>query len=332
MYLISMEENKDQPIFQNGELKEELSSYLTEMTHMLSPGFCFTHKPSPTKVAFTLNQNLVIQISELNKDFISSVKSELKEQICMQENLETKDEKTDEKDFNLGMTLINTPTLILFWVHDASSVENLCYQFNLKDFMDEEVEAEGVVYSLTTIINYYERYKIFEILSREKSTWKGSANGQEINMPHEEFLNVISALVDEPVVLAYQVIEEIPSAKFEYNERDAYMAFEDDENKEQIENDHKLAQQMQEELNDRKNSTLSSLKAKSNKDDKSPISRKITEEVNNPINVEEDKYPDPQPMEISHPSKPPLENVKLENDKQWRCKHCTLINELPNYY
>ena len=129
-------------------------------------------------------------------------------------------------------------------------------------------------------------------------------------MPEEDLVNVISALIESPIMLFYEIkVNENPS-KFTYAEGDVEMVFEDEEEQKQFQDDIELAKQLQQQMDDEEDKKYkpysSQVKSSTKKDEK-------------------DK------MEVDIPPAEIVQEVVELAENEWKCKNCTLVNKLPDY-
>lgn len=160
-------------------------------------------------------------------------------------------------------------------------------------------------------------------------------------------------MVEHPVMLIYQLSFDYSPQKYSYQEADVEMIFEDDKERQQYEEDMRMAKQLQEEEDEEEDRRYGTSKKKNGKLSSFYPSRdKQNPEVDIEIDqkdimidqkdikigqkVEEDKE---EVIDTSTNKHVPLDEVKevskdvqmgLE-DGQWQCKKWTLFNKMPDY-
>jgi hypothetical protein len=206
----------------------------------------------------------VIELGEIHERFIDTVKADLKNQIIMEQNLDVEVMNLDSKDTVIKMNPLNSPSILFVWIRSCESITfnsetpdgMKLFEFNLSDLSDDKDALEGAdsVYQLSSILSYNGSERSFEVINRRNETWKGLANGSEIDMSHPDLLNVVSAIIENPVMLVYQQSATIEKNKYMYEEGDVEMYFEDEEAKAQYEKDRKMAEDLQKDFDDKEDS------------------------------------------------------------------------------
>jgi hypothetical protein len=127
-------------------------------------------------------------------------------------------------------------------------------------------------------------------------------------MPEADLVNVISALIENPIMLFYEIKVNDNPSKFIYTEGDVEMVFEDEEEQKQYQDDQELAKKLQQQLDDEEEKKYK------------PYSTRFK----SPSKKDDDQ------IEVDEPKEVVAEISKLESN-EWKCKNCTLVNKLPLY-
>ena len=319
---------------ENGRLNDYLSNVFTPFDLILNPRFEYKAREIGDNPQF-LNNSLMIEINEIKDDMAVDIKEELKKQFLNQSSL-NKNSKAI-KDIQLKMKASNVAWWMLIWIKSATSLENLRIDFGISELSDYKLKdgEKDVIYNLTKIISYNDEDKSFELAAKGEEQWTGLANGHEIKIDIWDFKSVVSAIISHPVILVYQIELKTHNSKYEYNPDSEHVEYADEESKKRYEDDLNYAKELQKQM-DEENEPYSWNKNKYKKDEYSNVKLDKAEEIkksdikpsesnkhklnNLDLKQQEVKPPEPKPQE-----------VKLENERQWQWKHCTLINELPNY-
>lgn len=200
----------------------------------------------------------MIELGEIHERFMDTIKTDLKNQIIMERKLEVETLNLDSKSTVISMNPLNSPSMLVVWIRNpqpipfnGDSPDGLkIFEFNLSDLSDDGKALEGgdIKYQLASILSYNDADRSFEVINRHGDTWKGLANGSDIDMTHLDLLNVVSAIIESPVMLVYQQIKNTEKNKYVYEEGDVEMIFEDEEAKAQYEKDRKMAEDLQKDF------------------------------------------------------------------------------------
>jgi len=154
---------QSQQTLSNGALKKELANYFTEIDKAVNPEFRFQYKGQ--KEVFSLNQRMVIEVNEIKTNFIEEVKVDLKNQIIMEQRLDSELLTIDSNPNVIKMTVENCPSMLIFWIRNESSLDSSVVEFNLSQLWDEAINPD-VAYELISILSYNANERSFEIINK----------------------------------------------------------------------------------------------------------------------------------------------------------------------
>ena len=145
---------------------------------------------------------------------------------------------------------------LLVWIKNITSLENLNTQIGISELSDYRLKdnENDVLYHLTKVVSYNQEEKSFELVLKRQQNWSGFAGGHEVNIESGDFKSVAPAIILNPVLLVYQFQVNSLNSKYDFNAEDENPGYSDEETKKQYEEDLKLAEELQQQMDEEEKS------------------------------------------------------------------------------